>query len=605
MQVLQIGVEVELASKILTETRQTRIDSPPPGTVFAAPPRNHAAGEHITSGAPVREGNPPSPRRFGQPRECPNAHDALDLEHDEEDHEGLGDLIALVEAIFLVFAPRYRHEVYQLMIPSDCTVNEAIQQIADTRDSATSICFACLTPALPQPTSAFACLLATPVWISSGVCLLDARSINQGIFAHQFFGRIKRASILLQIGYSPPSDLQVFYDGNALEDEVLYEFPTGSLLVILPAEAGYVARPTFHQVLTNSGGWDPSDPFLHPEVRTDFLMIHEHGQRVLPIDLDNDDTSAKFKCKAAEEFLFDVAKVTACPSVPRVQDYTHLGRPCLAIVAVTEGISRIPIPPGRPLLMKHIVFIDRRPILKDVVWMLATLGILDVDRLLRDLQDTVPFGHSLSLTGGRRETREDRNYVKVAHGEVLVLKYVEDLPSAGPAASEDDDESSEESDSGASDSGGSSSNGDSVLRSPDSSDNHDGDKPDRSRSPRNGPPPPKAMTPCESPRTRVALSCRRRRRPCHDGAGSPVCDTINATINLKLVEPIVAHSVNSAYEILCKAHWITYTDSVRQCKLLSEPVGQNPRRGSTPAGPTCCHTRTRGQLACSAYRFPA
>ena len=294
VQVLQIGVEIELASKILADIGQARTGSFPSGTVLAAPPRNHAAGEHTVSGVPVRAGNPPSPHRFGQPRECPDAHEALDLEHDGEDQEGHGDLIALVEAIFLVFAPRYRHEIYHLMIPSNSTVNEAIHQIADTRDSETSICFACLTPAVPQPTSAFACLLATPVWVSSGICLLDARSINQGIFAHQFFGRIKRASILLQIGHPPPSDLQVFHDGTALEDEVLHEFPTGCLLVILPAEAGYVARPTFQQVLTNSG-WDQSDPFLHPETRTDFLMIHEHGQRVLPIDLDNDDTSAKFK----------------------------------------------------------------------------------------------------------------------------------------------------------------------------------------------------------------------------------------------------------------------------------------------------------------------
>ena len=226
--------------------------------------------------------------------------------------------------------------------------------------------------------------------------------------------------------------------------------------------------------------------------------------------------------------------------------------------------------------MKHIVFIDRRPILKDVVWVLATLGILDVDRLLRDLQDTVPFGHSLSLTGGRRETREERNYVKVAHGEVLVLKYVEDLPSVGPAVSEDDDESSEESDSEGNDSGGSSSHGDSILRSPDSSAKDGEDKPDRSRSPRNGPPPPKAISSCVRPQACEALSCRHGRSPCHDGVGSPVCDTITATIDLKLVEPIVAHSVISTWEMLYKAPWMTDEDSVRQCKLLSEPVGQTP-----------------------------
>ena len=576
VQVLQIGVEVELAHKIFANEGPLGAAGLPPCTAFAAPPRNHVTGEHEASGMPVRDARAPMPPRFGRPFVRADAHEALDLVRDEESPEGHGDLIAIVEAIFLVFAPRYRHEVYHLMIPADCTANEALYQIADARDSATSICFACLIPASPQPASSFACLLAIPVWVSSGICLIDARAVNQGIFAHQFFGRVKRASILLQIGHPLTSDLRVRHDGHTLADEVLYEFSNGSLLEILPVGADPTVRHTFGQLLANGHRWDPSDPFLYTEEGTDFLLIHEHGRRAVSINLDTDDTSLKFKRKAAEEFLFDVAKVTACPSVPRVRDCTHLGRVCLAIVAVTEGISRIPIPPGRPLLMQHIVFIDQRPLLKEVVWTLATLGILDEDRLLRDLQGDVPFGHSLSLTGGRRETRGDRNYIRVAHGEVLVLKYVEDLPSPGPADSEDGGGSPGDSDNESNDSDESSSHGDSILRSPESPARQDRGGTDRSRSPRKGPPPPTAIPPSEILTASAAISFRRRGTCCLTGGDLFGCGAISVIANfnsVKLLAARVADVVCEAPQTACR---LSFPGGAQQCKLLSEPVSDTP-----------------------------
>ena len=97
---------------------------------------------------------------------------------------------------------------------------------------------------------------------------------------------------------------------------------------------------------------------------------------------------------------------------------------------------------------------------------------------------------SLSLTGGRREYRDDRTFVRVAHGEVLTLTYVEDLPTVGRTESESDGNSleGEESDSAGHD--GDSSRGDSILQSPDSPNKGGGDDGRRSRSPRRGPPPP-------------------------------------------------------------------------------------------------------------------
>ncbi|CAE7252408.1 unnamed protein product [Symbiodinium microadriaticum] len=490
VQVLKVGSAVELAHKVFAAEFKAASEECPPTGSCPVPPFDPAEGANSAPGAPPTEVGPPAPRRHGQPPTSPEALEALRLEPDEEDDEDQAGLINLVETVFLVFAPRYKHEVYSILLPIDCSVDEAMHQVADMRDSANTICFPCLTPVNPQPTTAFACILATPVWVASGICLVDARSVDAGIFAYYFDGRIKRESILIQLGHSIPSDLQVWCNGAELADEVLYEFPTGSLLVLLTAGGEYIPRGTLRQMLSSSRGWSQSDPFLHPDHRTDFLMMHEGGQKVLTIDLENEDSSAKFKQTAADVFLFDVTKVTACPSVPRILDCAHLGQLCIATVVVTEAISRIPIPPGRPLLMKHIVFIDRRPFLKDFTWALATLGILDVDRLLRSHQDHVPFGHSLSLTGGRREYRDERTFVRVAHGEVLTLTYVEDPPTVGRTESGSDGNSPEGEESDSSGHDGDSSRGDSIFQSSDSRCRGGRDDSHRSRSPRRGPPPP-------------------------------------------------------------------------------------------------------------------
>ena len=289
-------------------------------------------------------------------------------------------------------------------------------------------------------------------------------------------------------------------------------------------------------------------------------------------------TSAKFKQKAAEAFLFDVAKVTACPSVPRVLDCAHLGRTCLATVVVTEAISRIPIPPGRPLLMKHIVFIDRRPLLKDFTWALATLGILDADRLLNNHQDNVPFGHSLSLTGGRREHRGDRTLVKVAHGEILTLKYVEDLPTAGHSETEQDGHSLDDEESDSSGQDDDSSRGDSILQSPDSSNKEDVAEGRRSRSPRRGPPPP--------PGACLALTTTTRSSEPYPLTGAEIysapLDSVRthyklvAQASLKGIEHIFARFnlvVGDACPTVCRLY---APNACIACKLLTEPVGSSP-----------------------------
>ena len=313
--------------------------------------------------------------------------------------------------------------------------------------------------------------------------MIDSRKVGQGLYAQHLNGRLNRTSVLLQLGFSTESDIQIYFENRPLVDHVLYEFPTGSLLVLVPVDVAPATLGSLQSMLADPTCWDPSDPCLHTEVGTDFLLLSDGGQRTVNIDLDTTDSSIEFKRTAATVFQYDVAKVTVCPSVPRIRDCACFGKVCMAIIVATEQISRIPIPPGRPLPMRHIALLDRRPLLKDVSWVIAIRGVLNLDLLLREYQDTAPFGHSVSLTGGQHEPRETRTLLKVQHGEVLTLQYVEDPPAPLGMHSGRSDEPTEGEDSDSTQSDDPSSRGDSILRSPTTPAQAPENTDDRSRTP--------------------------------------------------------------------------------------------------------------------------
>ncbi|OLQ01431.1 hypothetical protein AK812_SmicGene15825 [Symbiodinium microadriaticum] len=322
-----------------------------------------------------------------------------------------------------------------------------------------------MLPADPQPDLGFACVLAEPVWADYRVCLVDVRSIDGRLYAQQFSDQLSRSSILVQIGIRDAPGLRVLLAGVALAPVGLYDMPHGGSVVIVPPGVREEPRIPLHQLLQGLAEWDRHTPFLNRGISTEFLMLSDGLPRVLPVDLDGITNSARLKAAAAEAFRFDVDKITVCPAIPRIRDIAYLGRECQAVLAATESICRIPVPPGRLMVRQHMAFLDMRLLLADVSWLLAPHGVLEVARLERDILPRVPFGHSLSITGGRRESRGYREFIHVAHGELLSFCFVEnrpsdaslpfDSPSGQPPSDQEDpppEEDEEESDSAPSDS---------------------------------------------------------------------------------------------------------------------------------------------------------
>ena len=170
------------------------------------------------------------PQRFGQPFDPPAAHEALHLAHEDD--------------TFLVFAPRYCHELYRLALPVGCSVDEALQEVADARTSDASLSFDCLVPVALQPDRSFACLLATPVCRSRN--LSCSRRVDGRLFAFHFKGRLNGASILLQVGLGPADPVGLRLAEEEVVEGVMYDIPTGGLITIRPQGEIFEAGHTLH-----------------------------------------------------------------------------------------------------------------------------------------------------------------------------------------------------------------------------------------------------------------------------------------------------------------------------------------------------------------------
>ena len=485
LQILRIGWAPDLATAVCDRLSSPNGQAQPTPVTASASPSGPSAADGSFPFGPGHAGqaiphNAPTDVRPAD--DPPTAHAALNLASPD------AELVEIVTATFVVFSPRFRYEVVRLELSQDCEVEQALVEVSEARRSDVSVAFDCLLEVDPQPDLSFASVLAVPVWAACKICLVDTRAIDGRLYSQQFTDELNRSSILLQIEVPDLPGTRVFLAGRELAAAGLHSIPHGGLLLVVPSTVRLGPRFQLSQLLTGLAEWDAPCPFLDAGTSTEFLMLSDGLPRILPVDLDGITTSAKFKLMASEAFRYSVDATTICPTIPRISDLVHLGRMCQAVIAATERICRIPVPPGRLMVRQHIAFLDRRLLLEDVTWLLAPHGVLEVSHLEKDYLERAPFGHSLSITVGRRETRGYREFIHVAHGEVLGMRFVEDLPA------DEVDLHSSPSD-GDPSHGGSRSDPDSDSddSAPSSSESEPDDKArsaNRSRSPRGARPPP-------------------------------------------------------------------------------------------------------------------
>ena len=458
----------------------------------------------------------PEPRRY--PREegtAPEPDQALGLREPE--------LIEVVTAGFLVCSPRFPPEHVQLEASLPCDVDDILHSLSEARQDEVSLHFDCLLPAFPQPSSQFGVVLAIPEWAAAQYCvLIDARLLDNRLFAIIVPERLNRASILLHAGVTDAPDLQV-YKGVQLVDQGLSTFQHGDTISILPAGTTPPVPRALEQMLQQADSWRLPCP-THAGCTTEsYLVLSDGGQRVLRAGPPDVSCAADFLRLASAAFRYRPPLVTVCPTVPRLPDLCELGQQCRALLVATEQVCKVPIPPGRSRPSQQIVFLDCRFLLKDFTWLLAENGCVDADQVAALYQPEAPFGHVVQVRGGQTEIREQGDHRRVTSGTVLTLLYVRDLPEDAVAAQ----------------SSSSGPNQDSSEASPDS----DSDL---------SPPSPDADSSCDAQRCRSAS--RSPRRPPPDAAPCDQQDSLQLTVRIlrhtalagtchSLLLPVLAHTI--------------------------------------------------------------
>ncbi|CAE7228212.1 SLC38A6 [Symbiodinium microadriaticum] len=342
VQVLKIGVGPDLASSVMcfpSLRGSIGDDRPVDLTDHSAPPHSGpgVGGSQwgATTHGPV-VGAPTPPTRFDRELPEPDPHLVLNLTRDE---------VMVVEPIsydagFSILIPGFVAERVQVRLSNTCTVEEALSDVADVRDTLAAVHFEQLVPVFPQPDLSFACVLALPMWgLHSRIGVFDTRAVDGRLFAVALAERLNRASILLHAGLPVVDTLQVFAGDELMDAHRWFPLHQGILITILPHDFVFQHGGSLETRLLRATGWAIPCPSFGGVEGPKFSMLSDGNGAVLRVDLDVITSSAFFKAEAARLFRFDVEKVTICPSVPRLRNVSVLGDDCVK---------------------QHIVFLDKR-----------------------------------------------------------------------------------------------------------------------------------------------------------------------------------------------------------------------------------------------------
>ena len=404
------------------ETCLTASGQPPePGRTLSG------VGDFI-SGGPAVAANPAPHRVDRNSPPSPDPEEALRAEQRDEDAALPAEGIV---AHFLVFSPRYQHESYQLELQVPCTLELALEALANIRDSGCSVHFEELFPAFPQPDVAFASIVAAPSWASTQCCvLIDSRDYDGRLFSIEIKGRLNRSSLLLHIQVPDSADIRLYCGRVILENDLWIDFLPGETITVKTRDGPLAPPVSLADMLGDRFDWATQISTYHGPHFPAFQVLADGGSKVILVDVNTIRSFSDFKQLTATVFQHTSGCAHVGSSVPRVCDLSVLGQSCKAVLVATEAVRRIQIPPGRLKLLRTIAFLDRRLLLKDFSWVVAEQGLIDLDRLIEVEGEDRPYGYCLQVKGACTELRRGRTFLRIPHGTLLILSYVEENPSS-------------------------------------------------------------------------------------------------------------------------------------------------------------------------------
>ncbi|CAE7388909.1 unnamed protein product [Symbiodinium microadriaticum] len=334
-----------------------------------------------------------------------------------------------VDVPFFIYSPGHAPEVLVLPLHVPCSLQEAMHTVAECRDDDLSRRFPEVVVAEPQPDLTFAVLLAVPAWAyNEAVVLFDCRLINSAPFAVVVFPRINRESLCLAAGLPTDLNVQVYVQGLpwALGAWQIVDLHIGSTVTFSPAGSRAPRQRRLTDMLADADHWDSQVPVPAPP-GNHYLALTEGRPAIFTVRAER---RSNHRADIAELLQFEEASMTLCASKPQIRDAVYNGFHVNAVVAATEAISRLPVPPARVSPPKWILFLDLRDIFLPIRWILLDQDCTSVQYLLRMYQDRHPDGFVLTITGAPIENGEVTElrepFFRVVNGHVLHFAFVAD-----------------------------------------------------------------------------------------------------------------------------------------------------------------------------------
>ena len=330
--------------------------------------------------------------------------------------------VITIRGLFVILVERYRPEVVplDLRLPVDiASVREAIQEV---RLPLCKLRFPYLIPMPYQPCEQFAVFLAAPPWTKDEVeVAFDCRGIGGMLHSKCVPMLLSFQQLREAAGVVPWLPVEVWvepFHEPVPQNRILRTY-AGSLIVFRRIGQGCPVLYQLSDMIRRVAGWDQlADlPFsFEPAV---WILADEGPFRFLIDPLHG----GMRRQDVAQALDYDPARILLVPPEPPIRDFSQTGLCTSAAIIVSQTIPSLRGPRYGPC----VVFLDQRPLLADLSWMVCPDGLFHLSEFVEALPRRCPPGFQVTVWGAFPIDRTDR--YRVADGTRLNFTFEPNQPS--------------------------------------------------------------------------------------------------------------------------------------------------------------------------------
>ncbi|OLP92002.1 hypothetical protein AK812_SmicGene26233 [Symbiodinium microadriaticum] len=324
--------------------------------------------------------------------------------------------LILLRGLFVILAERYKPEVIPLDLRMPVDIASAREAIQEVRLPLCKHRFPYLIPVPYQPCSQFAIFLAAPAWTKNEIeVAFDCRGIGGMLHSKCVPTLLSFQQLCDAAGVAPWLPVEVWVEPfrEPVQPHRSLRLYAGSLVIFRNEGAGCPELQHLMDMLRSATGWDqladlpfsfdPAVWILADDGPFRFLIEPEQG------GLGRQAVAQALDC--------DPARLTLVPPEPPIRDLSHIGLCASAVLIVSRDLPNLRGPRFGPCA----VFLDLRPLLADLSWMVCPDGLFHLSAFVATIPRRCPPGFKVVVWGAFPVPGTDQ--YRVADGTKLTFTY--------------------------------------------------------------------------------------------------------------------------------------------------------------------------------------